>query len=258
VKDLFQTHLEGEKIIIKSIFAVYQRNLLSAFISYIENQQQRLSTNPHIFQNQNWQKDDSDGQKQWIKDSFDKRVTSFSWNDDRIIKIIPQVHGTNFDTALSICETGFASLGIVDKGWYGKGIYFTSSAVYAAPYFGTKKKPAIIIAYIVPGNPYPVSEHPFNNKSLIGSAMQDGVQSHYVITSINGYPVLKPCEKYYDELIITQEAQALPAFIIEVDPSNIPNLFMNRQVVTPNAQGYTQEITVPGIVEGHPHYHLVE
>jgi len=61
---------------------------------------------------------------------------------------------------VNICSTGFATLSVLDAGWYGQGVYFTSSARYAVPYYATKKDPAIIIAYVIPGNIYPVIEHP--------------------------------------------------------------------------------------------------
>jgi hypothetical protein len=34
-----------------------------------------------------------------------------------------------------ICGTGFANLSSLDDGFYGKGIYFTTYALYALPYF---------------------------------------------------------------------------------------------------------------------------
>lgn len=42
--------------------------------------------------------------------------------------IVPVLHGTNIDSAMSICQQGFAALGKTDGGWYGKGIYFTTYA----------------------------------------------------------------------------------------------------------------------------------
>jgi hypothetical protein len=48
----------------------------------------------------------------------------------------------------------------LDVGFFGSGIYFTTSAKYSIPYFATKPNPAIIISYLIPGNPYPVVEQP--------------------------------------------------------------------------------------------------
>jgi len=233
VTDLFYNHLEGGSIKIIEILAVYPEHLLHAFTIYEQNLQQRLITVPHLFQNQQWQQHDPDGRRQWIKDRFDKFANSFPWNYNKIIKIIPQVHGTDHTTALAICSTGFATLSLLDEGWYGKGIYFTSSGLYATPYFATKKNPAIIITYVIPGNPYPVTESPKAGKGLTSAALQSGAQSHYVVTSIEGLPVEKPCDNCYDELVITQEAQVVPAFILLVDESNMGDILQKyqRQVV---------------------------
>jgi len=63
----------------------------------------------------------------------------------------------------------------------------------------------------------------------MSAALQSGCQSHYVITSIDGYPVKKPCAVCYDELVITQEAQVLPAFILLVDNSDLSGLLKKFQ-----------------------------
>jgi hypothetical protein len=45
-------------------------------------------------------------------------------------------------------------------GYYGKGIYFSTSAVYIIPYFASKKRPAVLVSLLLPGNPFPVIENP--------------------------------------------------------------------------------------------------
>jgi hypothetical protein len=46
---------------------------------------------------------------------------------------------------------GFASLSIIDAGFYGAGMYFTTFAKYTLPYFVSTANPAIIISYLIPG-----------------------------------------------------------------------------------------------------------
>jgi len=128
-----------------------------------------------------------------------------------------------------ICSTGFAYLSSIDEGWYGKGVYFTSSARYATPYFAVKQDPTIIIALVLPGNTYPVTEHPKEVNNIIGQALKSGFQSHYVVTSKAGYPIQHPTEKCYDELVISQEAQVVPVFILVIDKSNIQELVEHFQ-----------------------------
>jgi len=74
--------------------------------------------------------------------------------------------------------------------------------------------------------------------------MQVGYQSHYIITTIKGYPVENPCpeSKCFDELVIGQETQIVPAFILRVDVSKIGNLVQefDREIVqsSPSASNH--------------------
>jgi len=61
------------------------------------------------------------------------------------------IHGTAAGVAAKILNTGFSNLSLLDAGYYGRGIYFTRSAMYALPYYGTKKDPAIVICLTAPG-----------------------------------------------------------------------------------------------------------
>jgi hypothetical protein len=45
---------------------------------------------------------------------------------NRNLSIVGVWHGTTVDKAEWIMQTGFANLGLLDEGWFGKGIYFTS------------------------------------------------------------------------------------------------------------------------------------
>jgi hypothetical protein len=73
--------------------------------------------------------------------------------------VIPVLHGTDASVAWSIIGTGFSALSSLDAGFYGKGMYFSTSALYTLPYFATKFIPALLICLAVPGNPFPVVEH---------------------------------------------------------------------------------------------------
>jgi len=80
--------------------------------------------------------------------------------------ILAVAHGTDYDKALKIMVSGFASLSTLDTGYYGKGMYFTSYAIYTIPYFIPAPDPCILICFILPGNPYPVVEQPRQEKIL--------------------------------------------------------------------------------------------
>lgn len=58
---------------------------------------------------------------------------------------------------LPLTLLGFAVLNTVDVGYYGKGIYFTSNAMYGLQY-AKPSEPVLLICWILPGNVYPVIE----------------------------------------------------------------------------------------------------
>jgi len=176
----------------------------------------RIANSPDVFQSKNWRKKDKDGRKEWVHEKFQSLISKFDWNTkDTIVPIVPMVHGTTADIAWKICETGFVTLSTIDAGWFGKGIYFSSSAKYILPYYSSKQHPTILISYIIPGNAYPVTEHPKEANSLCGAALKGAHQSHYVVVEINGLPPKqKSSNRCFDELVITQEAQIIPVYIL--------------------------------------------
>ena len=132
------------------------------------------------------------------------------------------------------------------------GIYFTRDITYAAHYSRNSPK-VFVIAAVSPGNTFPVTEHPFSdqqqqeaggviakltslnlgigssssggsgkNVSLNGKPGVPGYQSHYTVVPkkniadaypLSGNQAVNP-EKHADELVVFQDAQALPLFII--------------------------------------------
>jgi len=113
-------------------------------------------------------------------------------------------------------------LASLDEGWYGRGIYFTSSAKYAIPYYGTKKEPAVLIALVIPGSIFPVTEGKSSKTSLQGSSLKAGYGSHYVHTLRSGEVCTQKMEdNYYDELVISQESQIMPIFLLTVNKKSV-------------------------------------
>src|SRR6185503_16776670 len=96
------------------------------------------------------------------------------WNKDLPVPILPFLHATDYFSAMNICQTGFCALSQLDSGWYGKGIYFTSYAIYATQYLTGKKQPVMILSWIIPGSIYPVVEDPFGKDSMGGKALESG------------------------------------------------------------------------------------
>jgi len=164
-------------------------------------------------------------------------VSTFTWNSPNdTVPIIPVVHGTGVEIAKQICSSGFAALSSLDAGFYGKGIYFTSSCCYATPYFGSRKEPAILICFIIPGNIRPIVEWRSEEKNYLGAIIDNGYQSHYVLTDLEGNPLRKKKERYYDEFVLAIDPQVVPIFLICVNRSIIPNLIKEFQRETPEKE----------------------
>jgi len=154
----------------------------------------------------------------FVNDQFEKKTHHFNFNKSLELPILAVVHGTQTDIAWKILRTGFVALSSVDAGFYGKGTYFSSYSEYALPYtqFGTN--PCFIIAFIIPGNVYPVSEQHDSENSLMGAALKPGYNSHYVVTKKNGNCVTKPTKNdVFDEIVLEQEKYVVPLYIIELD-----------------------------------------
>eukprot|EP01127_Copromyxa_protea_P015391 TRINITY_DN4423_c0_g1_i5.p1 TRINITY_DN4423_c0_g1~~TRINITY_DN4423_c0_g1_i5.p1 ORF type:complete len:215 (+),score=42.04 TRINITY_DN4423_c0_g1_i5:38-682(+) len=196
--------------------------------------EQRMQSNPEIFKKKTYILEDQGEFRAWTFEQFQKRANECNWNQPNTPVILPAIHGTDFHIAWKICATGFANLSSLDDGFFGKGIYFTTYALYALPYFAKKERPAIIISFILPGNPFPVVENPNLKGSKVGTAIVSGYNSHYVKTLASGYPPPAPQENgLFDEIVVPQEAQIMPVFLLRLDTRNLASLHdrMDRVVL---------------------------
>jgi len=59
-----------------------------------------------------------------------------------------------------------------------------------------------------------------------------------VLTKPNGEPITEICENFYDELVLDQEGQVLPIFVVELEPKKVDRLQQRflRQVHTPSIE----------------------
>jgi len=138
------------------------------------------------------------------------------------VPIIAVLHGTDASVAWKVMQNGFANLSLLDEGYYGSGMYFTSSATYALPYYATKKKPALIVCFLLPGNPLPVIEKPKAKDSYLGKRLRSGYQSHYVCVRKDGMPCKRPMRSdFWNEIVVDQESQVLPGYLVEFDSAQM-------------------------------------
>lgn len=191
---------------------------------------ERMTSTPHLFKKDNWITDET--RKKTI-DHFHRQVQSFDWNHGLKVENCPVLsvaHGTSRSKANKIIVGGFASLSTLDSGFYGKGIYFSSSAIYTIPYCSNAKDPCILICFLLPGNPYPVIESPFETKNnFTGKHILHGYQSHYIVTKADGLPFNFTDPKFiglstYNEIVINQESQVVPIFIVDMLFQNVEEI----------------------------------
>jgi hypothetical protein len=224
------------EIQIEEAYAIHNMLLLHGFAIKHTSITSQVKRDSKTFQKDNWkEKLDPDGLRAWTRERYDQWVEKFSWNQDLLVKIIPAIHGTNETEAYNIIQSNFVALSKLDSGYYGKGIYFTSSVEYALPYFATKPNPTVIICLVISGNAYPVIEHPTKSgKGLSGAALMPGYNSHYVLTRKNGFPCSKitsgkPGEEFYDEIVIEQEASILPFYLLKISRNNLGPIALKLQ-----------------------------
>jgi len=239
-KQIFDSYLGGSELQVSTIIAVYNPTLVTNFVNTFLIYQKRCEEDRKTFFQETWGQGKGDVEKVRrgaVFKAYESKVLALPWNKDVPVGIIPAVHGTDQFVAEKICETGFAALSSLDAGFYGKGIYFSTTAIYTLPYFGTRKNPALIISWLFPGNVYPVIEHRQNTDGLIGAAIKAGYNSHYVhVTNRGDIPdssmKYNPEErdlskKIFDEIVIAQENQICPAFIVTFQSENLTGV-MNK------------------------------
>jgi len=230
--DFFETlwkTLDTEKFTIENVYQISNTILAASCGNAREILTRRYIQSPFLFLKRDWmQSTESEdlAMKLFTFERFNKLIARFSWNQAEETKeekaisapLVVVCHGTDLEIAWGIATNGFAALATIDAGYYGKGIYFTSYAEYTIPYCCSKATPCLIICLMLPGNPYPVTEHPMESpKTFMGKPTMSGYQSHYVVTTPSGMPVEDfGSPSQYDELVIGQEAQVVPLFIVKV------------------------------------------
>lgn len=217
---------------IGSIRGVINPQVVTNFRGHRKILSRRLENDPKLFKKEEWLEDQHGELRRWVMHQFGVLVQRYPWNNiGEPAPVIPVVHGTDADVAWKILSTGFSALSSVDAGFYGRGIYFTSSAQYALPYYSAKPKPALLLCLAIPGNIYPVVEGPRDKDSLLGAPIKSGYQSNYVLTNRDG----NPCRQrqspgtFYDELVLDQEAQVVPVAIIEFSREKIARIAKSFQ-----------------------------
>jgi len=229
-------NMEFQNIIIDKIFSLSCPTLAQNISNKRTIFQQRFQANPKVFNSKSWRSERNPLRSLTI-DHFNSQVFSFDWNTNSAYDdcpILAVVHATSFQKALKIAESGFAALSILDAGFYGKGIYFSSYAIYTVPYVFSESDPSMLICFILPGNPFPVIEHPRN---FTGKPILQGYQCHYVVTMKSGLPFteedFRKNQRNFNEIVLGDESQVVPIFLIKLNKSNFGRLYYEYQRETP-------------------------
>lgn len=206
-----------DAISVKQVYLVSNSILGASFSNYRSILRQRIIENPILFNKRDWRlKSDRIKLREYVHERFLELASYFEWNDpEETIPIIACLHATDFNTARSISSKGFCALATLDEGFYGKGIYFSTYGSYIAPYFIGKESPAILVNLVICGNAFPVIEASTDKENYLGKPTVSGYQSHFVCTKSDGTPIRQTLtHDESNEIVISQEAQAVPIYIV--------------------------------------------
>jgi len=219
-------HLVASKLgfdpgVATKVFAIANETLFRIFEGYRDTLYAKHRANSGLFMKEDWNTMLEAEQRlkfiTWLYAFSDR----FHWNDKSRPKVIPMVQGTSEAAVWQICQQGFGVVGTTDDGYYGAGVYFTSKLGYADKYAksGPDGSKPFIISMVIPGNSFPVVEHPFADPGgFKGKACRNGYQSHFTVVdgrSLNAFPIkvhIDPTTAA-DELVTFEGAQALPIFV---------------------------------------------
>ncbi|CAF4174038.1 unnamed protein product [Adineta steineri] len=147
---------------------------------------------------------------------------------NRKANIVRVWHGCNKKLLPQLLSEGFASLGQVDDGWFGKGMYFSSSAEYASRYCPQNEDACLLMCYVLVLNPFPViyddapedvKPHKFR---FYGRGNHRAYQCHYIPVSgekptMDFRPPLEGVDHAdYDELVVFESANILPQIVVHL------------------------------------------
>ena len=122
-------------------------------------------------------------------------------------------HGTSIDNFNGIFQENFKYDSVAkrtDSGWYGQGIYFSSSPKKALNY----AKPSLNISYLICSLVSLGKMLTVGDKQYKGKPMHPDYDSHYVPIRIDGEPVSQGELPVFEEFVIKRSDQIMPLYII--------------------------------------------
>jgi len=164
---------------VEEAFALHNSSLLQAFEAYRILVSTKYVTAPSLFKRDDWRQMEMAEVRAEMLAKHAEHLAKYEWNDTEPMKVSVMLQGTTPEAARSIAQGGFGVARKEDQGFYGKGIYTTSSMKYACRYAeiraAVSKKPSLLLSAIIPGNPFPITQR------QDGRSVEDGYQSHFTI-----------------------------------------------------------------------------
>lgn len=226
-------------IAVREVYSLCNPMLGANFANYRELLKQRMFDTPVLFNKRDWMLNSDDSNlRQYTHERYLELAKRCLWNhEEDTVPIVACIHGTDFEVGKSIASKGFSALASLDAGFYGKGIYFTTYANYAVPYFVNKPSPAILISLGTFGNAYPVVEKTASVNNMVGKPINSGYQSHFVLTREDGQPISSAHSNHeYNELVVAQEAQVVSIYLVKLEEDafsrNIMKGLMKSRITT--------------------------
>ena len=157
--------MHGNMSEIQEAHRVTQKGQQTSFEEHREMLARQHQTTPASFCRKDYLEGESEEKKlklEYIK-HLNGKVDQFRHLQERgKTNVVPVVQGRTEVAAWKIATTGFNYAPTLDPGWYGSGIYFSTSVENALSY-----DPVLIIALANVGNPFPAIEHPFAGKGTL-------------------------------------------------------------------------------------------
>ena len=186
---------------VTKIFAIQNKTLISGFEGYRNTLYGKHRANPALFKKTDWKmKGDLDLRQKFMDTLVSNEKRCFLNKNPALPAVLPMLQGTTEEAVWQICQQGFAVVATTDGGFFGQGIYFTSNINYASQYAGDAphdpNSKVFLLALVIPGNSYPVTEVPHlpngrrNPRGLFGKGCQTGYQSHFTIVPGEIFPML--------------------------------------------------------------------
>ncbi len=194
-----------------------------------------------------WKEEESTSERVRVIERWKKLTGQFSplecQGEIKKAKVLPLWHGSSPEKCKSIFSTGFTSFGkhhvydsnakkgdstITDAGYFGSGIYFTSSARYAVMY---SRQGYLLLSWVFMREPYPVvSDKPppvkcSDMEKLEGKEHYQNYNAHFIPVvpirpndpeCMDFAPCYRDQSPVWDEVVVFEKAQALPRFCLEL------------------------------------------